>query len=299
VSEEQLNRRKHRRGNRRRRKLHFQEEEKSRKRELAKGGKRLYYTLFAQALENKSTKKAEDYYKDIIAADDSDTNATGKMVHYYRAQKEYSKLVQLQKQRYEKESGNLWLTVSYAQALRLQGKKENKHSNYTTAYALYKQLGESEHLDAHEKLVIYGGEIDCLFKQGNYTEAKEAVIRVMAPYPLPILPYLIVYIRCLTEEGQYTQANDAFQVLLEGTESSLLAGDPIYPYLQKGNILIKLPTGKTKAVESYGLNKEELFDIYYAMVKLYEKNGNGGAKNQLLNTILEIDPNNRFAQKRG
>jgi tetratricopeptide (TPR) repeat protein len=175
---------------------------------------------------------------------------------------------------------------------------ENIPGQYGTAYALYRQLGQSDKLEAQEKLAVYGGEIDCLFGQGKYTDAKNAIIRVMAPYPLPILSYLIVYIKCLIEERKYRQANDAFQLLLHGTESSTLASDPIYPYLQKGAALLKLPTGKNTAVEGYGLNKEELFNIYYAMVKLYEKNGDGAAKRALLSAILEIDPGNRFALKR-
>ena len=297
-SEEELNRRKAKSEAKVRRKLHFREETESRERELVKGKKGLYYPLFSKALQEKSTEKVENYHEGIIAADSTDSNATGQIIRHYRRQKEYEKLVQFQERRYKNNPKDLWITVSYAQALRLQAKEKNIPSLYNTAYELYKRLGESEQLGAQEKLAIYGGELDCLFRQGKYEETKNAVIRVMKPYPFPILPYLLVYIKCLIEERKYREANEAFQLLLYGEESELLAADPIYPYLQRAYLLIKLPSIKKSAVEGYGLNKEELFNIYYAMINLYEKNGDGGAKRQLLNTILEIDPNNRFAQKR-
>jgi len=297
-SEVQLGQRITKRNDKVRRDLHFEEERASRERELVKSLKGLYYPLFNEALERKFTNKAEQYYEGIMEADSSDSNAAGQLIHHYRRRKEYVKLVNFQRQRHEENPNDIWLAISYAQALRLQAKKENIPGQYNTAYALYRQLGQSDNLGAQEKLAIYGGEIDCLFSQKRYAEAKNAIIRVMAPYPMPVLSYLIVYIKCLIEEGKYQQAGDAFQILLHGEESSTLASDPIYPYLKNGHILIKLPGLKKPAVEDYGLNKEGLFDIYYAMVGLYEKSGDGGAKTALLNIILEIDPNNRFALKR-
>ncbi len=281
-----------------RRTLYFDKEAQSRTAELNKGKKNLYYPFFAAAIKNKSTSDAERLQQKILSLDATDKNVNGQLIRHYRKQKNYTKLVQFTKDQYNNQPG-FWATVSYAQALRLQAKKESRSNLCNKAISLYKNLETSKsNLSSSEFLCVYGGQLDCLLQQQKYTELRATAIRVMAPYPLSILPFVLVYIKSWVNEGKLTLAEDAYKMLTTATEMQSISTDPIFNHLKASYILLKEPTGKPNEVPGFGVKKETLFDIYYAMANLYRINKNKSAEFNMLSKIKRIDPNNDFVKKR-
>jgi len=280
-----------------RRTLQFDTEKASRIKEQNRGNKRLYYSLFAEAIKSKSTLKAEKLQQKILSYDTKDTNVKGRLVHHYRKQKEYDKLVQFQKEQYTS-APNFWKTVSYAQALRLQAKKESRPDLCSTAMDLYKGLASKSKLQSREYLCVYGGHLDCLLQQKQYTEVRSTTLKALAPFPLSLLPFVLVYIKSWVGEGKLDLAEDAYKTLIAGTESTLINNDPIYKHLKTSHKLLVQPTGQAKEVSGFGVKKEVLFDIYYGMADLYKKKSDNAAEHDILNRIKRIEPTNGFVKKR-
>lgn len=280
-----------------RRKLIFDHEKQSREKEQTKGKKQLYYPLFAEALKNKSTADVEKYHRKIVSIDSADKNVNGQLVHHYRAQKEYSKLVQFQKDQYTK-NPDFWTTVSYAQAIRLKAKKQTQPRLCTQAFDLYKELTTKSDLKGREHICVYGGQLDCLLQQSRYTELRTLALEALTPYPLSYMPFVLVYIKSWLREGKYDLAEEAYNLLLTGKEPGIIHTDPIYRYLKKNHKLLLQPSGKPNEVKGFGVNKEQLFDLYYGMAELYKKRNNSPAERDILNRIKQIDPNNAFVKKR-
>jgi hypothetical protein len=280
-----------------RRNLIFDDEKQSRLREQTNGNKQLYYPLFAEALKNKSTVDIEKFHSKILSIDSSDKNANGQLVHYYRKQKEYSKLVLFQKKQYKK-TPDFWTTVSYAQALRLQAKKQIQPDLYNKAMNLYKDLGTKNDLKGREHICVYGGQLDCLLHQEQYLDLRKLTLQALAPYPLSYMPFVLVYIKSWVGEGKYDSAEEAYNFILKGIEPKNLNHDPIYNHLKISHKLLVQPTGKAKEVPGFGVSKEQLFDLYYAMANLYKKKNDSVSETDILNKIKRIEPSNRFVKKR-
>jgi len=279
-----------------RRTLQFDTEKTSRIKEKNLGNKRLYYPLFAAALKNKSTVKVEQYQQKIVSFDNKDTNVNGHLVRHYRKQKQYDKLVGFQKDQYTN-NPTFWTTAQYAQALRLQAKKETQPGLCANAMDLYKGLITSN-LNSREYLCVYGGQLDCLLQQKQYSELRSTAIKALSPYPLSILPFVLVYIKSWVGEGKLDLAEDAYKILTTGAEPTLISNDPIYKHVKVLYKQLTQPTGQAKEVKGFGVKKEPLFDIYYGMADLYKKKNNSAAERDILNQIKRIDPNNGFVKKR-
>ena len=280
-----------------RRKLIFDDEKQSRIKEQTKGKKQLYYPLFAKALKNKSTADVEKFHHKIISIDNSDKNVNGQLVHYYRKQKEYSKLVQFQQEQYSKTT-DFWTTVSYAQALRLQAKKESQPGLCNKAMDLYKELLAKNNLTGKERDCVYDGQLNCLMQQNRFTESKSLVLDALNQYPLPQMSLVLIYIKSWVREGKLDFAEEAYNLLLNGTVPTSINSDPVYKHLIKSHRLLTQRTGKAKEVQGFSIKKESLFDIYYGMADLYKRKNNSAAERDILNKIKQIDPNNRFVKKR-
>lgn len=280
-----------------RRELHFDNEKQSRIREQAKGKKQLYYPLFIAAIKSQSTTNAEKYHRKIVSIDKNDKNANGELIRFYRKQRAYSKLVQFQAEQYAK-TPDFWTTVSYAQALRLQSKKQAQPVLCNKAIELYNGLATKTELKGKEYTCVYGGLLDCLIQQKKYAELRTTAIEALAPYPLSYMPFVLVYIKSWTKEGKLDSAEQAYNMLLNGVESTSLSGDPVYKYLQKSHKLLVQPTGKANEVKGFGVNKEQLFDLYYAVADLYKRKNNSAAERDILSRIKQIDPDNGFVKKR-
>lgn len=280
-----------------RRKLIFDDEKQNRVKEQTKGMKQLYYPLFAKALKNRSTADVEKYHHKIISIDNTDKNANGQLVHHYRKQKEYAKLVQFQQEQYTK-IPDFWTTVSYAQALRLQSKKQLQPDLCNKAMNLYKELASKTNLKGREHMVVYGGQLDCLLQQNQHTELRTLALEALTPYPMSLMSFVLVYIKSWVKEGKYDFAEEAYNVLLHGSEPKSINSDPIYKHLLKSHKLLVQPTGKAKEVTGFGVNKEQLFDLYYGMAELYKRENNSLAERDILNKIKKIDLNNGFVKKR-
>lgn len=280
-----------------RRILQFDTEKASRIKEQSRGNKRLYYPLFAQAIQRKSTADAEKFRQKILSFDTKDGNANGQLIHHYRKQKEYDKLVRFQKEQYTN-SPNFWTTASYAQALRLQARKESRPDLCSAAMDLYKNLASKSNLRSREYVCVYGGQLDCLMQQKQYAEVRSATLKALAPFPLSLLPFVLVYIKSWVGEGKLDLAEDAYKALIAGTESTRISNDPIYRYLKTSHKLLVQPTGQAKEVPGFGVKKEPLFDIYYAMADLYKKRNNSPAERDILDRIKRIEPGNGFVKKR-
>jgi len=280
-----------------RRELHFDNEKQSRTREQAKGKKQLYYPLFEASLKNKSTANVEKLHQKIVSIDKNDKNANGELIRFYRKQKSYGKLVQFQREQYTK-TPDFWTTVSYAQALRLQSKKQAQPILCNKAIELYNELAAKSELKGKEHSCVYGGLLDCLLQQKKYVELRTTAIKALTPYPLSYMPFVLVYIKSWTKEGKLDFAEQAYNMLLNGVESTSINPDPIYKYLQKSHKLLLQPTGKANEVQGFGVNKEQLFDLYYAMSDLYKKKNNTAAEREILNRIKLIEPKNDFVKKR-
>lgn len=280
-----------------RRNLIFDDEKQSRVREQTKGKKQLYYPLFVEALKNKSTGDIEKFHGKIISIDSSDKNANGQLVHYYRKQKEYTKLVQFQKEQYAKKP-DFWTTISYAQALRLKAKKQSQPGLCSKALDLYKELATKTNLKGREHICVYGGQLDCLLQQNRFTELRSLTLNALTPYPLSYMPFVLVYIKSWVREGKTDFAEEAYNLILNGTEPMNINSDPINMYLRKSHKMLTQHTGKAKEVAGFGVNKEQLFDLYYAMADLYKKKNNSLAERDILNRITQIEPDNIFVKKR-
>jgi len=280
-----------------RRKLNFDDEKLSRAREQTKGMKQLYYPLFAKALKNKSTADVEKYHHKIISIDSTDKNANGQLVHHYRKHKEYAKLVQFQQEQYTKKP-DFWTTVSYAQALRLQSRKQLEPDLCNKAMNLYKELASKTNLKGKEHICVYSGQLDCLLQQNRYDELRTLALEALTPYPMSLMSFVLVYIKSWVKEGKYDFAEEAYNLLLNGTESQSVTSDSIYKHLIKLHKQLIQPTGKANGVLGFGVNKEQLFDLYYAMAELYKMNNNSLFEREILSRIKKIDPSNRFVKKR-
>jgi hypothetical protein len=280
-----------------RRKLNFDDEKQSRVREQIKGTKQLYYPLFAKALKNKSTADVEKYHRKLISIDSTDKNANGQLVHHYRNQKEYDKLVQFQQKQYTK-TPDFWSTISYAQALRLQSKMQSQPDLCNKAINLYKELESKSNLKGKEHICVYGGQLDCLLQQNRHAEVRTLALEALTPYPMSLMPFVLVYIKSWVKEGKYDLAEEAYSLLLNGKEPTSINSDPIYKYLLKSHKMLVQPTGKAKEVPGFGVAKEQLFDLYYAMADLYKKKNNSISEHDILNRIKHIDPKNSFVKKR-
>jgi len=68
--------------------------------------------------------------------------------------------------------------------------------------------------------------------------------------------------------------------------------------LQKLHNVITQSTGEKDEVPGYGIKKESLFNIYYGMYTLYDKKNDNIAKQNILNNIIRIEPENKFVKKR-
>ena len=280
-----------------RRTLQFDSEKASRVKEQNLGNKRLYYPLFAQAIKNKSTADVEKFQQKILSFDNKDVNVNGRVIHHYRKQKEYGKLVQFQKEQYTN-NPNFWTTASYAQALRLQAKKESRPDLCSTAMGLYKDMASKSNLRSREYLCVYGGQLDCLLQQQQYAAARSTALNALAPFPLSVLSFVLVYIKSWVNEGKLDMAEDAYKTLTTGAESALINNDPIYKHLKVSHKMLVQPTGQAKEVKGYGVKKEQLFDIYYGMANLYKMKNNSTAEQDILNRIKRIEPTNGFVKKR-
>jgi len=280
-----------------RRILQFDTEKVSRILEQNRGNKRLYYPLFRQAIRNKSTSDAEKFQQKILSFDLEDKNVKGRLIHHYRKQKEYDKLVQFQKEQHTN-NPTFWNTISYAQALRLQAKKESRPDLCSTAMDLYKVLVTDSKLPSREYLCVHGGHLDCLLQQKKYAELRSTTLKALEPFPLSLLPFVLVYIKSWVNEGKLDLAENAYKTLTTGSESTIINNDPIYKHLKISHKLLVQPTGQAKEVPGYGVRKESLFDIYYAMADLYKKKNNSTAEQDILNRIKRIEPNNGFVKKR-
>jgi hypothetical protein len=277
--------------------LHFDNEKQSRIREQAKGKKQLYYPLFEASLYNKSTANVEKFHQKIVSIDKNDKNANGELIRYYRKEKAYAKLVKFQREQYNK-TPDFWTTISYGQALRLQSKKQSQPGLCSKAIELYNELAAKPELMGKEYICVYGGLLDCMLQQKKYAELRTTAIKALTPYPLSYMPFVLIYIISWAREGKLDYAEQAYNLLLNGVESTNINADPIYKYLQKSHKLLVQPTGKANEVPGFGVNKEQLFDLYYAMANLYRMRNNMAAEREMLNRIVLIDPENNFAKKR-
>jgi len=280
-----------------RRNLFFDKEKVSRAREQTKGKKQLYYPLFVEALKNKSTLDVEKYHRKIASIDNTDKNVHGQLVHYYRKQKKYAKLVQFQQEQFTN-NPDFWTTVSYAQALRLQAKKESQPGLCNKAMDLYKELAAKNNLTGKERVCVYDGQLNCLFQQNRYAESKSLALEALNQYPIPQISFLLVYVKSWVREGKLDFAEEAYNLLLNGTVPTSINSDPVYKHLIKSHKVLIQRTGKDKEIQGLSIKKESLFDIYYGMVDLYHKKNNSTAERDILNRIKQIEPNNGFVKKR-
>lgn len=283
--------------NKNRRDLNFKNEKDSRNQERGKAQKRLYYALFEAAIKNKDTLKVEKYHQKIVAADNNDNNATGQLIAHYRKQKEYSKLVKLQADKYHT-NPDFWATASYAQSLRLQAKGESKPHLYTQALGLYQGLTLTSTASSREYLCAWGGQLDCLMQLNQYSEARAIALKALAPYPIGILPFALTYLKTLVIETNYALAENGYKLLLSGAETSLISTDPIYRHLKSYRQRIAQPTGDKSNAPGYGVKKEVVFDIYYGLADLYSRKGDKLGERSILREIKKLDPKNAFVKKR-
>jgi|GEM_PF-2579658 len=297
LNEEDANKRDLRSTNKTRRNLKFEKEKESREKEQKKFKKRLYYSLFLTAIKRKSTTDAEKYLKRIDLSTIQDKNATGLLIHHYRKQKQYKELVNFQKDKYTKDP-NFWNTISYANSLRLQSKKEDKSNLCSRALELYESFKDNEDLTNYEYIQVYGGILNCYLQQKKYKLLQETVIETTSRFPLSCLTFTLVYIKSWIKEKKYNEAEAAYNLLLNGTDSTIINTDPIYVQLQKLHNVITQSTGEKDEVPGYGIKKESLFNIYYGMYTLYDKKNDNIAKQNILNNIIRIEPENKFVKKR-
>ncbi|MFZ4454996.1 MAG: tetratricopeptide repeat protein [Bacteroidales bacterium] len=283
--------------NKSRRDLNFEDEKKSRLREQVKANKELYYTLFEAAIKNKDTQKVEKFHQKIVASDSRDINATGQLITHYRKQKEYSKLVKLQSERYHT-NADFWTTASYAQALRLQAKGESKQHLYTQALGLYQGLATGANISSREYLCAWGGQLDCLIQLNRYAEVRTLALQALEPFAIGILPFALTYLKTLTLESNYALAEDGYKLLLSDKETQAIAADPIYRHLKSCRQRLAQATGDKGNAPGFGVKKEVLFDIYYGLADLYHKKGDRAGERTILREIKKQDPNNAFVKKR-
>ncbi|MDD2799356.1 MAG: hypothetical protein PHV20_12260 [Bacteroidales bacterium] len=283
--------------NKDRRDLNFEDEKKSRKTEQGKANKELYYTLFEAAIKNKDTQKVEKFHQKIVTSDSRDINATGQLITHYRKQKEYSKLVKLQSERYHA-SSDFWTTASYAQALRLQAKGESKSHLYTQALGLYQGLASVSNITSREYLCVWGGQLDCLLQLNRYAEVRTLALQALEPFAIGILPFALTYLKSLTLESNYALAEDGYKLLLSDKETQAIAADPIYRHLKSCRQRLTQPTGDKGNTPGFGVKKEVLFDIYYGLADLYHKKRDKASERTILREIKKQDPSNAFVKKR-
>lgn len=288
TSETAIKKREDRSKNKYRRSLEFNSERENRELQQRKYGKQLYQAVMINAIESKSTARIEKYQQKIQLSDPSDTNAHGLLVRHYRHQKAYEKLTYYQKKRYI-ENPIFWNTISYAQALRLQARKESKTALYTEAENLYWQLLANVHPGSHEYICVYGGLIECQSGKGEYEKLRQITLEALKPYNLSYLPFILAYVRSWMDEGTYDLTFAACLALLEGIESPILYNDPIYDHLKIYNKAF---------VKTARISKEYLFDVYYITATLYEKQGKPELLKDIFNKITEIDHNNSFVNSR-
>jgi len=279
-----------------RRSLYFDDEKSNRKNALRKGKKDLYLPLFEEALAKQSTAKIEKYHQKIVEIDKADKYVKGRLIKHYKSQKMYSKLVAYQKMNYDN-SPDFWNTVSYAQALRLQSRKESKKSACNEALNLYNKVTNIPNLNTEEFACVQGGIINCYYQLSQYNQMRETIEDALSNFPGSYIPFVILYIKSWVKESKYLQAENAYKLLLYGEENSSLVTTPIYEHLRLCHKTLREPNENPKNVSGFGVRKEILFDVYYGLADVYRLQKNSLAEKEILIKIKRIDPNCSYLKK--
>lgn len=280
------------------RNLYFVKEKESREREQKLYLKGLYYPSFLLALSKKSIVETEETYKKISKMDPDDSYSAGQMVRLYRKQKKYDKLVDFQKERYERQP-HFWNGSSYAQALRLRAKEENRLDLCDSALNIYQKIKPANEVSAKECINYYGGLIDCYYQLGKFDELKKVVVEVLETrFPMSFTPFLLMYLKSLAKQNDFNTAEKAYCLLLQGLDDSSLTHEPIYKYIKMTRLLIERSGGYVANNEKRGLNKDSYLAIYYAMYEMYDLKNDQENKLKTIDAIRRVDPQSGFAKNR-
>jgi tetratricopeptide (TPR) repeat protein len=280
------------------RNLYFVKEKESREKEEKRYLKGLYYPSFLQALDKKSIVETEEVYRKVSKMDPEDHYSAGQMIHLYRKKKSYEKLVDFQRERYEK-NPHFWNGSSYAQALRLRAKKESKLDLCESALDIYSKIKPGDSISTKQYINYHGGLIDCHYQLGKFQELQTIIINALEErFPMSFVPFVLMYLKSLAKQGNFNITEKAYCLLLQGLDDSSLVDEPIYKYIKMTRSLIEKNGGYIVGNDKTGLNKESYLGIYYAMYEMYDLKNDQENKLKTIVAIQKIDPENGFAKKR-